>query len=86
MNLKDFLIFGEASESEKTLIKAVCNAAESVSDSKNSPLHLEISIHEIDDGLNEITIRMIEGNSYKRLRKLLDEQLAKEAQENGGIH
>jgi len=86
MKSKNFLSVGNAKPSEKRLIKAVSKAIDAQCEREKAGAHLEITINELEPGLNEIVIRLIEGESYKKLIQAIDQQLAEEQAERGGIH
>lgn len=86
MKNKDFISYGKAKKAEKKIIDAVCAAVEKHSDINQQTVHVEVAVTELEPGLNELVIRLIEGESYRKLVELIDEQLKEEMQQKGGIH
>ena len=84
--IQNFLSYGNAKSSEKRLIDAIAKAVEKTCESKKMSAHIEIQVTELEPGLNEIVIRLIEGESYKKLVQLIDKQIADDERGSGRIH
>ena len=86
MNLNEFVTYGNAKASEKKIIEAVLTAINGICEGGKINANIEISVCELEPNLNEITIRVIEGESYKKLIQMINQQIADDQKEKGGLH